>query len=244
MLALPPADPSLKANEICSTFSLVPDIKKQIEQVGSGYEKLKKKYGRLSKRREIDQNAILSDDEIEEEVKQKGDGQDDGSNNDNYEKKRKRRTKEDIEQEFLLQGNLYDLLGLEDVTYEASDKQIRDAYRKLALLYHPDKCNEEEQSDSHKEHWLKIGEAYEKLSDPVLKRKYDSSLPFDDTIITEADNITDENFYDKFDAVFHRNARFAKKKPVPDIGEPDTPMDIVHKFYKFWDNFDSWREFS
>lgn len=38
-----------------------------------------------------------------------------------YEKKRKKRTKEDIEREALLMGDLYATLGLDDITYEASD---------------------------------------------------------------------------------------------------------------------------
>lgn len=37
---------------------------------------------------------------------------------------------------------------------------------------------------------------------------------------------------------------FAKKKPVPNLGNMNTPMSEVQKFYKYWDNFDTWREFS
>ena len=37
---------------------------------------------------------------------------------------------------------------------------------------------------------------------------------------------------------------WAKKKPVPNLGDDSTPLAEVKKFYKYWDTFDSWREFS
>lgn len=112
----------------------------------------------------------------------------------------------------------------------------------MALKFHPDKLGEN-YNDEAKAHWLKIQDAYEHLSDPVKKKKYDSTLPFNDSIPKQED-ISDETFYDLFDEVFKRNARFAKKKPVPNIGNPETPLAEVNKFYKYWDNFDTWREFS
>lgn len=79
----------------------------------------------------------------------------------------------------------------------------------------------------------------------MKRKRYDSTLPFDDNIPSaETNDINDDNFYDLFGAVFMRNARFAKKKPVPNIGDPDTPIDLVYKFYKYWDNFETWREWS
>ncbi len=141
-------------------------------------------------------------------------------------------------------GDLYGILGLEHLTYEAGDGDIKSAYRKLALMYHPDKIGESI-SESDKEVWLKVQNAYETLIDPVGRKRYDSSLPFDDTIPSEtAHDINDKNFYDLFEPVFRRNARFAKKKPVPSIGDPEMPIELVYKFYKYWDNFESWRDFS
>ena len=46
-----------------------------------------------------------------------------------YEKKRKKKTKDDIEREALLMGDLYATLGLEEFTFEASEAQIGKAYR-------------------------------------------------------------------------------------------------------------------
>ena len=44
--------------------------------------------------------------------------------------------------------------------------------------------------------------------------------------------------------MFKRNARFAVKKPVPEIGDENTPMPEVYKFYEYWINFESWRDFT
>lgn len=82
------------------------------------------------------------------------------------------------------------------------------------------------------------------MIDVSKRRRYDSSLPFDDSVPSESDDIKDETFFDIFEVVFRRNARFAKKKPVPNLGDPNTPIADVFKFYKYWDAFDSWREFS
>ncbi len=63
---------------------------------------------------------------------------------------------------------LYDLLM---VDREADDNQIKKAYRKLAMKYHPDRNrdNPEEASKQFKE----ISRAYEILSDPKKRRMYD-----------------------------------------------------------------------
>lgn len=68
-------------------------------------------------------------------------------------------------------------------------------------------------------------------------------MPFDERIPKKED-FTPENFYEVFDKVFKLNARFAKKRPVPNIGNPETPLADVRKFYNYWANFDTWREFS
>ena len=43
--------------------------------------------------------------------------------------------------------------------------------------------------------WHKIQNAYECLIDPEQRYKYDSTLPFDDDIPSESDEIYDENFF-------------------------------------------------
>jgi molecular chaperone DnaJ len=66
---------------------------------------------------------------------------------------------------------LYKLLGL---PREASQDDIRKAYRKLARKYHPDANPEDPQAE---ERFKEIQRAYETLSDPRKRREYDEGLP-------------------------------------------------------------------
>jgi len=91
--------------------------------------------------------------------------------------------------------------------------------------------------------WLKVQEAYETLMDPAKRKKYDSSLPFDERI-PEPGSWTAETFYEVFGKSFNHNSLWSKKKPCPSFGDASTPLSEVKAFYKFWDNFQSWREFS
>ena len=137
---------------------------------------------------------------------------------------------------------MYGLLGLGDKTHESTDHEIARAYKKMALKYHPDKLGDKI-TEADKAHWLKLQTAYETLCDPAKRKRYDSSLPFDDSLPVE-ENLKDENFFAEVGKVFQRNSMWSKKRPIPDLGDENTPIEEVRKFYKFWDNFESWREFS
>ena len=63
--------------------------------------------------------------------------------------------------------DLYEVLG---ITKNASEKDIKKAYRKLAFEYHPDKNTSEEAQQIFTE----IGEAYEILSNKEKKNMYDT----------------------------------------------------------------------
>jgi len=66
----------------------------------------------------------------------------------------------------------YETLG---VASDASLDEIKSAYRKLAVKYHPDK----NKGDSEKENKFKeISNAYDVLKDPIKKRKYDEFLKY------------------------------------------------------------------
>merc|ERR1712141_40831 len=62
----------------------------------------------------------------------------------------------------------YKLLGVDK---KASKQEIKKAFRKLAVQYHPDKNNSPDAEDKFR----KIAEAYEILSDDDKRRQYDLS---------------------------------------------------------------------
>ena len=59
--------------------------------------------------------------------------------------------------------NYYEIL---DISPDATDEEIRTAYLKLALRWHPDKHHGD---DSAKDRFQQIGEAYHVLQDPVAR---------------------------------------------------------------------------
>ena len=65
------------------------------------------------------------------------------------------------------QKDYYEILGLE---HDASQKQIRNAYRRLALLHHPDRNKD---SPEAAERMKEINESYAVLSDPPKRKEYD-----------------------------------------------------------------------
>lgn len=65
--------------------------------------------------------------------------------------------------------NLYERIGTH---FDATPDEIRTAYRKSAIYWHPDRNNDPR---SHLE-FIAISEAYEILSDPFTRFKYDSTL--------------------------------------------------------------------
>jgi DnaJ-class molecular chaperone len=61
----------------------------------------------------------------------------------------------------------YDILGIKKT---ATQEEIKQSFRKLALRYHPDKNKNSEES---KKKFMQIVEAYEVLSDEISRKTYD-----------------------------------------------------------------------
>jgi len=66
--------------------------------------------------------------------------------------------------------DFYETLGVER---NASDEDLKKAYRKLARQYHPDLQNGEQQKKQAEEKFKEINEAYEHLSDAEKRKRYD-----------------------------------------------------------------------
>jgi len=135
-----------------------------------------------------------------------------------------------------------DLYALLDVDVGAGDDALKKAYRKICLVHHPDKAagKSPEEMEKVNEHFVKLQEAYGVLSDMKKRRKYDSLGEFDDSVPSRLKD--GQDFYEVFDPVFKRNAKWSENKPVPELGNADTPYDKVQKFYEFWFAFESWRD--
>ncbi|XP_057537559.1 uncharacterized protein LOC130815194 [Amaranthus tricolor] len=165
---------------------------------------------------------------------------------DSYSGKSKKKSAADGKQQ-----DHYALLGLAHLRYLATEDQIKKSYRDVALKYHPDKQAAlllAEKSEAAKQvkkeeienHFKAIQEAYELLIDPQRRRIYDSTDEFDDEIPTDC---APQNFFKVFGPAFMRNSRWSVTQPAPSLGDDDTPLDEVDRFYNFWYSFKSWREF-
>lgn len=180
----------------------------------------------------------------------------------------------DYTEEQLLQDHElthYDILNLSEY---ATPDDVKKAYRKASLKYHPDKTGRGD--DDYV--FLAVKAAYDTLMDHAKRQAYDSTvIPFDDAIPPARSSLfaessmllyTDDDFYDTFGPVFQRNLRFdarlrpdlatkkasftkstgkaasSKPKAPPTIGTDDTPIEQVNEFYDYWVRFESWRDFS
>lgn len=145
--------------------------------------------------------------------------------------------------------DLYALLELGDKRWHATGDEIKKSFRRISLLYHPDKLRHkvshlgEEAIAETESHFKKVMKAYDILSDKKKRAAYDSIDDVDDSI-PEEEEVTDKNFYKVVGECFALNSRWSVSDRVPHLGKENTPMDEVHKFYNFWYSFKTWRDFS
>ena len=117
----------------------------------------------------------------------------------------------------------YDLLTLSDrklkklsyyhvlsrsLPMHATTDEIRRAYHRACLRYHPDKTGRDEEDEV----FLLVKSAFDTLSDPMKRRSYDSTVDFDESIPRAVETTyyaSDDEFYKEYGPVFERNLRFA-----------------------------------
>lgn len=65
---------------------------------------------------------------------------------------------------------------------------------------------------------------------------------FDDSLPSQND--IDNDYFGVFNKFFTLNGRWSEKPHVPSFGQVDAKREEVERFYNFWYDFKSWREFS
>jgi hypothetical protein len=156
--ALGPSDPALKDAVVIKSFSLVAEFAKKIEPAGHGYANLQDRVVNFQKYIDIEEEEKKKANAAKEEVKEveEEDEEVDEERDAQYEGKKKvKKTREQIDREALEKDNLYDILEIGELGMDATEKKISQAYKKMALKYHPDKLGEK-LTTRDKEIWLQI----------------------------------------------------------------------------------------
>jgi len=159
---------------------------------------------------------------------------------DSKKKKKDKKDQEALKLPECLKGE--DLYALLDLDEGASQDDAKKAWRKVCLTAHPDKHADKspEEMEAVNENFVKLQEAFNILSDIKKRKKYDSMGEFDERVPSKLKE--GQDFYEVFGEVFSRNAKWSENKPVPELGDADTPYEKVKRFYEFWFEFESWRD--
>jgi len=160
LLRAPPSDWKIGTVRQYASLAKPKQKKKIIERAGRGYQKL------ISK-------DDYFDIELEEHKKQ--------------EELLKRRAANRKKMELPKHVNMedkYALLGLSGTHVMSTEEDIRNAYRRVSLSYHPDKAAPEQREEAETL-YKAMQDAYDTLIDPIRRRIYDSAREFDDTIPAE-----------------------------------------------------------
>ena len=106
-----------------------------------------------------------------------------------------------------IKRDYYEILG---VDRDATDEEIKRAFRKLAFKYHPDHNRDDKTAEEFKE----VNEAYEVLSDPDKRATYDRFGHGSGTLFERGfDGFDFGGFGDIFDAFFGATAAATRQAP-------------------------------
>lgn len=83
---------------------------------------------------------------------------------------------------------LYSVLGIQRT---ATDEEIKSAYRRMVKQWHPDVCKE----PNAQEMFIRIKEAYELLSNPNRRVRYDAGLTLEASLQQNVDKLPDKTGY-------------------------------------------------
>jgi len=159
----------------------------------------------------------------------------------------------------------YEVLG---VSQTATDDDLKKAYKKLALQWHPDK--NPDQVVEAKKRFLEIRAAYEVLSDPRERSWYDAHrdvmlqkgsgddyqddtiniYPFFTSSCYQGYNDSENGFYTVYNKLFKDiaeqdfKASSDKTIAIPDFGNSESDYEeIVGPFYAYWSNYCTLRSY-
>jgi DnaJ-class molecular chaperone len=102
--------------------------------------------------------------------------------------------------------NHYDILG---VSQTASEEELKIAYRRLAMKWHPDRNTENTEAE---EKFKDINLAYELLSDSYKRKEYDNKLQAEkqaNTSFNQSQDPFNQFFGEQFNDVFKSNNNFS-----------------------------------
>lgn len=162
----------------------------------------------------------------------------------------------------------YEVLG---VARNASDDDIKKAYRKLALKWHPDKNLDNQ--DEAKEQFQLVQQAFEILSDPHERAWYDNHreailkggigedykddcinlFPYFSASCFKNYGDDEKGFYTVYRNVFEKlaaeDAEFAKDsdsdEAAPGFGDSQSSYEeVVHNFYAYWQSYSTKRSYA
>ncbi|GAN01874.1 DnaJ homolog subfamily B member 8 [Mucor ambiguus] len=127
---------------------------------------------------------------------------------------------------------MMDFYKVLEITPDASEEDIKKAYRKLALKYHPDKNHEPGAAEKFKS----VSEAYQILSDPEKRRLYDSEASEDADGLNPQDYYTTSQPFTSTTTSSTRTRSFGHD-PLFATFQFRTPDDIFNQFFNGQDPF-------
>ena len=111
-------------------------------------------------------------------------------------------------------SDYYTLLGLGHRKYDVTERELKVAYRRAVMQFHPDKNKKIKGGEEAKEFFLTLEKAYNTLKDPEKKRGHDSGIDIEGLEApskADSSDLTAEEFIELWEPVFTSNARFSER---------------------------------